>query len=285
MPKLNCGEIGLNYLEQGMGPDVVLAIHGNLGCADWLAPVFPSLPSRLRVIAPDWRGCGASDKPPVAEGFANYRMEIHARDHLALLDRLGVERCHLYGHSTGGIIVSHLLAMAPERFDRVLMLDPVSPWGLQLNDGQIDILKAMQRSEEIAFAGMASAAPTLFVENSLRADQSPRFAENTSLQQREAFMRIVANTRQLSDGIWFGVPHLLAEEWESGSLSSKVHRMTHEHLILWGKLDAWIPREHLVRMTQELPKARLEEFPFVGHSMNLEQPMLLARVFERFFCH
>ena len=40
MPKLNCGGIGLNYLEQGMGPDVVPAFHGNLGCVHWLAPVY-----------------------------------------------------------------------------------------------------------------------------------------------------------------------------------------------------------------------------------------------------
>jgi pimeloyl-ACP methyl ester carboxylesterase len=36
-------------------------------------------------------------------------------------------------------------------------------------------------------------------------------------------------------------------------------------------------------MVHELPNVRLEIFPYVGHSMNLEQPLLFARVFGDFF--
>ena len=59
--------------------------------------------------------------------------------------------------------------------------------------------------------------------------------------------------------------------------------MTHEHLILFGKVDYWIPREHLDVMAAKLPNAKLEIFPYVGHSMNLEQPLLFARVFGDYF--
>jgi pimeloyl-ACP methyl ester carboxylesterase len=283
MPRISCGEVSLNYIEHGSGDNVVLAIHGNLGCTSWLDLALPLLPGNLHVVAADWRGCGDSDKPEPAGGYSNYTMEVHARDHLALMDALGIGKCHLYGHSTGGIIISHMLALAPERFGKVLMLDPVSPLGLQLNPDQIGVLTAMKTDPEVCFAGMASAAPTLFRPETLAAGQTPQFAEGTSTAQRDLFRKIIERTRVLSDGVWFGTPHNLGLEWDSGKLAEHMPDMHHEHLILFGKMDWWIPREHLDAMVERLPNARLEVFPYVGHSMNLEQPLLFARVFGDYF--
>ena len=283
MPRMTAGSIAMNYVDHGGGENVVLAVHGNLGCAQWVDLAMPLLSGNLRVIAAEWRGCGDSDKPEPAADYSNYAMSVHARDHLALLDALGIRKCNVYGHSTGSIIVSHMLAMAPERFGKVLMLDPVTPLGLQLAAGQIGVLTAMKTDPEVAFAGLASAAPTLFRPETLVAGQSPQFADATSPAQRELFKLLVQKTRTLSDGVWFGTPQNLALEWESGELAAKMPSMLHEHLILYGKMDYWIPREHMDTMVAKLPNARLELFPFVGHSMNLEQPFLFARIFIEYF--
>lgn len=283
MPRVNIGELSLNYLEHGSGDNVVLCVHGNLGCADWLGLVLPLLPPSMRVIAAEWRGCGESDKPDAAADYSNYSMATHAADMRALLDALGIERCHLYGHSTGGIIVSHMLAADPQRFGKVLMLDPVTPLGLQLAPGQIGVLTQMKSDRDFAFAGLASAAPTLFRPETMVAGQMPEFADTAAPAQRELFTTIVERTKLLSDGIWFGTPHNLALEWESRALAAQMPRMTHEHLILYGKLDYWIPREHVDEMAKALPNCRLEVFPYVGHSMNLEVPLLFARVFADHF--
>ena len=283
MPRIQIGDISLNYLEHGGGDHVVLAVHGNLGCAHWLDLAMPLLPPNIRVIAAEWRGCGDSDKPEPTADYSNYRMEVHARDHLALLDALSIERCHLYGHSTGGIIISHMLTMVPERFEKVLMLDPVSPLGLQLHSGQMGVLTAMKTDREVSFAGLASAAPTLFRPETLVAGQTPQFADATSTAQRALFGLIIDKTRVLSDGIWFGTPHNLGLEWNSGALAARMPEMTQEHLILYGKMDYWIPREHMDVMVEKMPNARLEVFPYVGHSMNVEQPPLFARIFGDYF--
>jgi pimeloyl-ACP methyl ester carboxylesterase len=37
-------------------------------------------------------------------------------------------------------------------------------------------------------------------------------------------------------------------------------------------------------MVKQLPNASLEVFPYIGHSMCLEQPRLFARIFEEYFC-
>jgi pimeloyl-ACP methyl ester carboxylesterase len=283
MPRAKVGDLHIHYVEHGSGDNVVLAVHGNLGCADWLDLVMPLLPGTIRVIAAEWRGCGESDKPEPAKDYANYSMGTHARDMLGLLDALGIERCGLYGHSTGGIIVSHMLALEPGRFGKVLMLDPVSPMGLQLAPGQIGVLTQMKNDRDMAFAGLASAAPTLFRPETMVAGQMPQYADATASAQRELFERLIEKTRILSDGIWFGTPHNLALEWESGALAKQIPQMTQEHLVLYGKLDYWIPREHIDEMVKRLPNCRLEVFPYVGHSMNLEVPFLFARIFTEYF--
>lgn len=282
MPHVQVGALRLHYVEHGAGDRVVLALHGNLGCWDWLSLVLPLLPNELRVIAAEWRGSGDSDKPEPEPDYSNYAMDVHARDMLGLLDVLDIQRCHLYGHSTGCIIASHLLAMAPQRFGRVLMLDPVTPLGLALAPGQIAVLTQMKADRDLTWAGMASAVPTLFRPETLVAGQSPQFAEATSQAQRALFERVIERTRVLSDGIWFGTPHNLAREWDSGELAKQMPQMQHEHLLLYGKQDYWIPREHVDRMAQALPNCRLEVFPYVGHSMNIEQPLLFARIFSDF---
>ena len=188
MPRIQVGDIFMNYVEHGSGDNVVLAVHGNLGCANWLDLAMPLLPANIRVIAAEWRGCGDSDKPEPTADYSNYTMEIHARDHLALLDALGIAKCHVYGHSTGGIIISHMLTMAPERFSKVLMLDPVSPLGLQLNPGQIGVLTAMKTDPDVCFAGLASAAPTLFRPETMVAGMMPQFADATSQPQQSLWV-------------------------------------------------------------------------------------------------
>jgi len=283
VPRIDVGHLELNYIEHGTGENVVLAVHGNLGCADWLGLVLPLLPSSLRVIAAEWRGCGESDKPPPAPDYSNYTMPVHAGDMLALLDALGIRRCHLYGHSTGGIICSHMLRATPERFGKVLMLDPVTPLGLQFDTRQLAVLEQMKKDRDVAFAGLASAAPTLFRPETMVPGQMPRYSDSASAAQRELFERLVDRTRVLSDGIWFGTSQALAHEWTSGALAARMPDMTHEHLVLYGKLDYWIPREHVDEMAKRLPHCTLEVFPQVGHAMNLEAPQLFARIFSDYY--
>ena len=45
MPRIQAGDIELNYIEHGSGDKVVLAVHGNLGCAHWLDLALPLLPA------------------------------------------------------------------------------------------------------------------------------------------------------------------------------------------------------------------------------------------------
>jgi pimeloyl-ACP methyl ester carboxylesterase len=74
----------------------------------------------LRVIAPDLRGYGRSDKPQDIEEY-----DIHhlVADQVGLLDVLGLEKAVFVGHDWGGIIVWMVAVMHPGRVERVVSLN------------------------------------------------------------------------------------------------------------------------------------------------------------------
>ncbi len=65
---------------------------------------------RYRCISFDHRGAGDSDKPKDA-----YATELIARDAIALLDTLGIDKAHVAGTSTGGCVLQNLAIDHPER--------------------------------------------------------------------------------------------------------------------------------------------------------------------------
>ncbi len=282
MAKVDIGELALGYRLYGEGPVTVAFIHGNLASKDWIELAAPYFPRGLRVLGIDWRGCGDSDRPPAADDYANYSMAQHADDMLKALDALGIDFCHLATHSTGGIIAAYMLLKQPERFGKVLGLDPVSPLGLPFDESGKAVFQAMMQSRDATRAAMATAAQTLFVADSLTPGSMPKFS--TPFRDLQTmFERIVDQTYSVAEGIWLGTPHQLNLERERGALAARMPEITHEHLILWGEYDGWIPRQDLERMEEAMPNCRLVTVPNIGHSMNLEQPALYAGYVGAFF--
>src|SRR3982750_1410638 len=282
MARVRAGDVHLGWREWGKGDVTVVFIHGNLASKDWIEFAAPFFPSCLRVIGIDWRGCGESDRPPPAADYANYSMRQHALDILSGLDGLGVLFCHLATHSTGGIIAARMLLMQPERFGRVLALDPVTSLGMLFNAEQIGLFRSMMASRELTRAVMATAASSLFVPDSLAPNAIPRFREGVG-EIAALFERILEQTFGVSEGIWIGTPVNLTREREGGELERRMPEIRHPHLVLWGEWDGWIPPCDLRTMAAAMPDCRLVVVPGIGHSMNLELPALYAGYFGAWF--
>ncbi|MEA2439156.1 MAG: hypothetical protein QOH76_580 [Thermoleophilaceae bacterium] len=81
------------------------------------------LSDRFRVIAPDLRGHGWSEKPP-----GDYRKDALMRDVLGLLDVLGIERVRWVGHDWGAYTGMLASLRHPERIERFVSLSLPHPW-------------------------------------------------------------------------------------------------------------------------------------------------------------
>jgi pimeloyl-ACP methyl ester carboxylesterase len=114
MPKADLGDIEMYYEERGSGEAVLLVPASWWPSDTWNVTVVPFLSQRFRTIIFDCRGTGRTSKPK--EG---YTVTQFARDGIALLQHLGVNRCHAVGFALGGQIVQ---AMAIERPDMAATL-------------------------------------------------------------------------------------------------------------------------------------------------------------------
>ena len=111
----------IHYEERGGGAALAMLLPQSAGPVG-VNPFVDRLAARFRVIRYDQRGTGQS--APVA-GPEGMTMAGRAAEFGALLDALGIDRTHLFCHSTGCGIG---LAYAASRPDRVAGLVLANPW-------------------------------------------------------------------------------------------------------------------------------------------------------------
>ncbi len=131
MPFFDSAGVRIHYHDAGAGEAVIL-VHGfasmadhNWGGTGWIA----MLSAKYRVIAPDVRGHGLSDKPLAREAYGYASM---GADVTRLMDHLGIARALLMGYSMGASIAIELMLSHPDRFRAIVL------GGIAYDDGLED---------------------------------------------------------------------------------------------------------------------------------------------------
>ncbi len=92
-----------------------------------------ALADQFRLIGMDQRNAGRSTAPVSAtDDWSNF-----AADQLALLDHLGIDRCHVLGMCIGGPYVIGLLRADPDRFASAVLVQPV---GIDGNRAELEAM-------------------------------------------------------------------------------------------------------------------------------------------------
>lgn len=118
MARLRVNDVTLAVHEwPGKGPAIV-CIHGLTANHTCWASMADILSPGHRLIGYDLRGRGESDKPE-----RGYSLDVHARDLGALLDRLGLEKAIVMGHSLGAQIGLTFAVRHPRRVSKLILLD------------------------------------------------------------------------------------------------------------------------------------------------------------------
>ncbi len=117
---------GLNFsvVDAGAGPGVLL-LHGFPDSSYvWRNQVGPLVDAGFRVIAPDLRGFGESDRP---EGVAAYGMGQLLKDVRGILRALGLPRVHVVGHDWGAALAWMFAVTMPDRVDHLVAISVGHP--------------------------------------------------------------------------------------------------------------------------------------------------------------
>lgn len=110
--------VTLAYDEVGRGAPPLVLLHGALGNHRHLARQAAHFRRQHRVVAPDLRGHGASDRPA-----QDYTVAGFADDLAWLCHRLGLVRPVVVGHSLGGLVALDLARRYPEVPVAIVLLD------------------------------------------------------------------------------------------------------------------------------------------------------------------
>ncbi|MGW6409506.1 alpha/beta fold hydrolase [Streptomyces vinaceus] len=155
----------LSYLDFGGPGRPLLALHGGMSEGLAFAGLADTLGEDWRVIAPDQRGHGDSDRA------ADYGRAGYLSDAVALLDHLGLDvPVAVLGYSLGGFNAYHLAAAHPERVSALVDVDATVEIDPDTAGALFGFLRDMRYTAPTREELLAAAGPvgSQFVEQALR---------------------------------------------------------------------------------------------------------------------
>ncbi len=239
--------VDLFFEEMGKGFPVFL-LHGYpLNHHIW-KPVAERLKDHARVILPDLRGMGQS---PVPEG--EYSMRLQAEDVHHLMERLGIQKAILVGHSMGGYISLAFARAYPQCLGGLAMV---------ASQAEADSPEKRQGRyisiEEVGRKGVKSVARKMLPRLTQRKDLEP---ELTDMILKTSKKGIIGALKGMAER-----PNTL--EW--------LGEITVPAVVIAGAEDVNIPIERGRTMAQMLSRGWLVEVPGAAHLPMLEEPQIVS---------
>lgn len=248
--------------DEGEGQPVLL-IHGFPDSSHlWRHQVPALLEAGMRVVVPDLRGFGESDKPEAVEGYATAHS---VADMVAVLETLGEERSHVIGHDWGAVVAWALAAFAPDRVDRLVTMSVGHPNALRQ--------RSMEQREKawyqllFQFAGVA--------EELLRRDDWRLFREFLRGDgDVERYLADLSRPGALTAGLnWYRAnlaPHLELEP------RAPLPSVTAHTLGLWSDGDNYLTEDGMLRSAECVSGTwRYQRVEGASHWMQLDEPELI----------
>ena len=249
----------------------VICLHGltrNSKDFEDIAPIIASW--GRRVIVPDVRGRGQSDRDPNPK---NYQPKIYARDLLSMMEELKVPRAIFLGTSMGGIIIMTLAAMrlraiaaailndvgpaiAPEGIARILNYVGKGPEVRDWNDAA----DYVRRTNLVAFPHFSD-------------EEWHRFAQRT-FRNGSAGLNLdydPAITVPLQK------PPPKMAGFVAGLLFRRLARKR-QTLLIRGELSDIVSAEIADKMQRIAPRLRRVDVPGVGHAPLLTEPVAVDAI-------
>jgi pimeloyl-ACP methyl ester carboxylesterase len=229
-------------------PPVAL-FHGISSAGVHFLPLLYRLRGRVRrLIAPDMPAHGFSDAPPVMRPEAMKDALVEAMD--AVIDEPAV----VFGNSMGGIAAIHYALARPERVRGLIL---ASPSGASMDEAE---LRRFVRTFDLDSHGDA----LQFVDRLFARPSRMRHLFAWGVRRTFADPHVRGLLRCIS-------PADMLRPEQLAALRMPV-------LLLWGKGERILPREHYEFFRRHLPRhTRIEEPEGLGHAPYLDDPRAVAR--------
>jgi len=249
--------VPIHYIERGSGPAAAVLIHGFLGHTYSFRYLIPELAKDRRVVAVDLKGSGYSSRPEKGD----YSLTEQARLVIRLMDKLGIDRASVVGHSLGGEVAMRLAANWPERVEKLVLAASVS-------GDRIPSLPVTPLIKPILWLIGRLFGRRIF----RRQFYDPSKATKEVLEAYRRPLRI--------KGTGHAVYQTLRDMRREKAVESS--RITAPVLILWASSERILPRWVLSRLRKRFPQAKVVAIERAGHLLLEEQPEQANRAVKSF---
>lgn len=258
----------------------VVMIHGWPESSYCWAHVADQMNSGLRIIAPDLRGLGDSERTP---GREHYRKQALAQDVISLLDALGIDAFQLVGHDWGGIVAQEIALALPQRVSKMVIMNIAIINNLKGNQEVIKTVRSgsgsvywyqhFLQTPELPEAMIPGNEET-WLKHFLRTWSGDGFPDD-ALQEYVRMFRIPGTPGATAN--YYRTFHDDAKRWAT----TAGHVWPMPGLYIYGNRDKVIIPEYLNHIEDCFESVRVEQVD-AAHFLQEEQPAEVARHLNTF---
>lgn len=256
-------------MEQGSGPAVLL-LHGFPDSWYlWRHQIPVLVESGYRVIVPDQRGFGESEKPAEVEA---YQLPNLASDILGILDELDVERTHIVAHDWGSSVAWVFAAIYPDRVERFVPLSLGHPSIFtEFPNGQLE------KSWYILLFQFEGVAEKMFMKN----DWALLKEWSRHHEESEKWIKDLSRSGALTAAMNWYRANLMPESLPSMPL--EMPNVQAPTLGIWSSGDELLKEEQMVRSEEKVTGSwRYERVDGASHWLQLDRPEVLNKLIVEF---
>jgi pimeloyl-ACP methyl ester carboxylesterase len=278
--------VTLKVATDGEGEPIVF-LHGFPESHRTWRHQLQNLAADFRVVAPDQRGFGGSDKP---EEVAAYKTDRIVEDLVALADALDIGRFTLVGHDWGGAAAWLAALRHPERVKRLVIVNAPHPLIFQRSLIEDEAQRAASqyirafRNPGIE-TGIEAMGLETFFEKSFGAHADLR---KIAPAERDIYLADWAKPGALTAMLnWYRASEIVVPEpGEKAHLPLWTHLpFPHLHmpvLLIWGLKDAALLPVQLEGLDALVDDLRIVIEPDAGHFIPWERPDVVSEAIRDF---
>lgn len=253
-------EMMLSYVSAGSGRPVVL-IHGNPGSyQDFTLGVVERLSESYHVLAFDRPGHGDSER----HDSVQTTVEVQARIIRDALQKLGIEKPVLVGHSWGGSLVLAAAVAYANELSGIVLLAPAAYPSLRVEWWSflphVPVIGKFVVNRLTPFLGRA------FVRKNLRQAYEPQDMQHDYAEQ--------------SAEMWMKPDHIRACAYDERTLGASLKILSQHYrnielpvVIVTGSADRLLnPNEHAYPLQKTIRNSKLIVLPDTGHQLPQTKP-------------
>lgn len=251
-------------------PVPIVLIHGTSASLHTWEGWVGALKGQRRVISFDLPGFGLTG--PFAGQYPadDYRGDALARFVIDLLDERRIERAVLAGNSLGGEVAWRVASLAPQRVDRLVLVD-ASGYDFEPIDLPVGF-----RLSRLPVVGALSEwfLPRGVVEDSVRSVYGEPSRVSSALVDRYFELTLREGNRHAL--------RLRMQQLQMGEDVARIAALKVPTLVVWGGRDRLIPTPIAQNFTRDIAGSRLVVFPQLGHVPHEEDPAATVAVVKDF---